>query len=278
MQTVRRHYVDVSFGQVHYREAGSNPAKAPLVMIPSSASSSRMLLPLLTALSAQRRVIALDPPGNGESDPLSHARPEMEDFAVAMWETLDALQIDRFDFYGTHFGSRLGTELAITRPDRVRKLILDGDAFLPQPLLDEMIDKVAPVLVPDLDGLYLAQAWHYIRDYYLFFPWFMRDADHRRSTGMPAADVVHEKLMEVLRNGRTYSLSYVAGLRYPNAAKLRQLTVPTLAAAGKTDNVLGHLDQLAAAAANCQKVVTPGSLTPEAAAASAKIFGDFLDR
>lgn len=271
---IRRRYADVSFGQVHYRTGGSGDV--PLVMLHGSASSTRMMLPLLRALARERRVFALDTPGNGESDPLPGDTPEMDDFAAAAWEALDSIGIGRFDLYGTHFGTRLATEMAIGQPGRIRRLILDGEG-LPDPgLLQDLLDRVAPDFVPDIEAVYLTRAWHYVRDYYMFFPWYCRGTENRRPTGLPPAPVLHEKLQELLRNGASYGRSYRAGLRYKLQERLRLVTQPALVATAVTDNALPFLDQLAAAVPHARKLRTPGILTTEATAATAALFLEFL--
>ena len=273
---IRRGYAEVSFGQVHYRTGGTGDT--PLVMFHGSASSTRMLLPLITELVRSRRVIAFDTPGNGESDPLADPAPDLADFAAAAWEAMDSLGIGVADLYGSHFGTRLATELAIQRPERVRRLILDGEGLPDLDLLDELLEHVAPDFEPDESALYLLRAWHYVRDYYLFFPWYRHGTENRRPTGLPSARTLDEKLLELLRNGRTYGLSYRAGLRYPLKDRLGAITRPALVATAVTDNALPFLDELAAAVPGSIKLLTPGILTPEAAAETARHFIAFLQQ
>ena len=272
---IRRGFVDASFGQVHYRTGGSD-GDLPLVMLHSSASSSRMMLPLIRELVRRRRVFALDTPGNGESDPLPMEAPEMTNFVEAAWEALDGLKINRFDLYGTHFGTRLATEMAIQQPNRIRKLVLDGEGLPSDALLQTLLQRVAPDIIPDHQAIYLTRTWHYIRDYYLFFPWYETGTENRRPTGLPSAETLHEKLLEVLHNGRTYGRSYRAGLRYPLEQRLPLVPVPTLIATAVTDNALPCLDQLAACLPHARKLRTPGFLTLDAAAQTAAMFLDFL--
>ena len=275
---VRRRFLDLPWGQIHYREAGEGGA-APVVLLHSAAQSSRMIEPLVAALGRSRRVIAPDLPGCGDSTPLPVTREiEVEDMAGWLVEGLDALGVESVDLHGLHLGARIGVEVSLTYPGRVRRLIVDGNGFYDGALGAEMLARVAPELRPDLDGLYLLTGWHYIRDYFLFFPWFRRDSEHRRPTGLPAPEVVHEKLMEVLRNGTTYSKPYRAAFRYPMEERLPRVTVPTLVTAARDDNVFTHLDRSAALLPGCSKAATPGLQTQEAAAETAGIFAEFLDR
>ena len=273
---VRRRFVDLPYGQVHVREGGPGGG-TPLVLLHSAASNSKMIEPLVAALARTRRVFAPDLPGCGDSAELGGAEIEVEDMAAWLVQVLDALGLDRADLHGLHLGARIAVEVALTRPDRVRRLIIDGNGFYDGRLGEEMMARVAPVLRPDLDGLYLLTGWHYIRDYFLFFPWFRRDAGHRRPTGLPAPEVIHDKLMEVLRNGTTYSKPYRAAFRYPMDEKLTRLRLPTLVTAAVDDNVFTHLDASVALVPGGTRAETPGFSTPAAAAETARIFGAFLD-
>lgn len=276
---MRRRFADLPDGQIHYRETGSG-GPAPIVMLHSAAASSRMLVKLAEALGGSRHVVTPDLPGCGDSSPLQGETTEITVEGMARWLVagLDAIGLRQVDLHGLHLGARIAVEVASAYPERVRRLIIDGNGFYEGGLGEEMLRRVAPVLRPDLDGHYLMTAWHYIRDYYLFFPWFRRDAEHRRPDGLPAPEVVHEKLMEVLRNGETYSRPYRAAFRYPMEERLPHIAHPALVTAARDDNVFAHLDRTAAMVPGCKRAATPGILSAEAAAETARIFADFLDR
>src|SRR5512147_2264507 len=95
---VRRGYVDVPFGQVHYRVAGYGP---PVVLLHDSPRSSAMHEELISALADEFTAIAIDTPGYGRSSPLpAEPRPEIPDYAAALGAALDALGIGRCVVYG----------------------------------------------------------------------------------------------------------------------------------------------------------------------------------
>jgi pimeloyl-ACP methyl ester carboxylesterase len=275
----RRRFADLPWGgQIHYREAGEG-GSAPLVMLHGAGASGAGLLPLAGALAAARRVIVPDMPGAGESDPLPQARVEIADLAAMLADFLDALGIARADLHGAHLGARIATEAALTAPGRVRRVVLDGVGFYDDAARAAMLAHVAPEFAPDLDGAYLLRAFQMCPDYYRFFPWFAKDAAHRRATGLPPAEAVHAKLMEVLRNGRTYPRIYHAAIRYPLEEALPRLAgrAPVLLATARTDNVLHNLARAASLLPGAPVAETPGAATPETAAQTAAIFAVFLD-
>lgn len=80
------------------------------------------------------RVIGPDLRGHGASEkPLDDASYLPEHFVSDILALLDELGVDEVDAVGYSMGSRLAWELALTRPGRVRRLVLGGfgpaDAF-----------------------------------------------------------------------------------------------------------------------------------------------------
>ena len=274
---VRRRFLDLDYGQIHYRTAGAG-GPAPVVLLHSAAQSSAMVADLAAALGESRLVIAPDLPGCGDTAALPD-KPTIEVGDLADWlaDLLGRLGIGQADVHGLHLGARIGVDMSLRYPGLVRKLIVDGNGFYTGETGAAMLANVAPELKPDLDAVYLMRAWHYIRDYYLFFPWFGRRAEDLRGGGLPAPEVIHEKLMEVLKNGRTSFRPYHAAFRYPMEQRLPQVTMPTLITAARNDNVFPQLDRTHALLPGAEKAATAGILSAEAAAETAAVFAEFLD-
>ena len=126
---LRRAYFECRYGQLHVRTAfpstGGFDENVPLLLLHDSPYTSRTLLPLLTAIGADRSAYAADTPGFGESDP-PPKRPTMADYAGAIGDFLDNLRLRRLDVLGHHAGAALAAELAIARPTAVRRVIFVG--------------------------------------------------------------------------------------------------------------------------------------------------------
>ena len=102
MAAVTRGYVDGRFGQIHYRLAEPDAADRPaLLCFHSSPNSGRLYERFLPVMAADRRVVAPDTPGFGYSDPPQEP-PGIEDYAAAMGDLMDALELDRVDLLGYH--------------------------------------------------------------------------------------------------------------------------------------------------------------------------------
>jgi pimeloyl-ACP methyl ester carboxylesterase len=273
---VRRGFVEIDEGQVHYRCAGAGGR--PLVMLHASPGSSRGLVPLLRELGTARRVVALDTLGNGDSAAPAPAAPDIAYFADAHRRAIDALGIDGFDLYGGHTGGNIACEIAIAAPGRVRRLVLDGmSAYDPDEQRDLLANYAREIPI-DLEGSQFFRVWNFVRDAYLFWPWYKRDAAHVRDVGLPPAAVLHDKAVEVLKALGTYHLSYRAALAYDKTARLPLVRTPTLLMCARNDMLLRYVDKVHALLPDAAPVLTPGANTTEAAAETAGIIAEWLDR
>ena len=274
---VRRGFVDIKEGQVHYREAGWQQAgKRPLVLIHASPASSRTLEPLLRVLGQSRHVIAPDTLGNGDSVAPVDGQMDLAYFAAAHMRALDALGVKTFDLYGTHTGANIAIEIAIARPEQVASLILDGISLYGQAEQQDLLANYLPRVVIDAQGSQFNLVWHFVRDAFLFWPWYERDGAHRRAGGLPSADELHDKAMEVLKAARTFHLSYRSALAYRKEERIPQVRVPTLLACAKNDMLFEYFDQVRALLPSAQAVTTAGVGSAQAAQETAKLFEEFL--
>lgn len=126
---LRRAYFECRYGQLHVRTAfpstGGFDENVPLLLLHDCPYSSRLLLPLLTALGTDRSAYGIDTPGYGESD-TPPQRPSIADYASAIGDFLDNLRLRRLDVLGHHAGAAIAAELAIARPTAVRRLVCVG--------------------------------------------------------------------------------------------------------------------------------------------------------
>lgn len=116
---VKHRYVETGRLGVHVAEAGSGPPVLLLHGWPQHWYAWRELIPLL---AGSRRLICPDLRGFGWTDaPASGYRTA--DLAADMVALLDALELDRVDVIGHSEGGRVGFELCLSQPARVRRLV-----------------------------------------------------------------------------------------------------------------------------------------------------------
>jgi pimeloyl-ACP methyl ester carboxylesterase len=251
---VDRAFVRIQEGLVHYRHAGEGLKSAglPLYMVHAGPGSSVGIAPLIAELGKTRWAVAPDTLGNGDSVGPGIQNPPVSYYADSVVRIMDALKIDKADYFGTHTGAHIGVELLLTRPDRIRKAIFDGIGIFPDDLKKEMLANYAPEIKPDEFGRQFTWAWHFVRDQSLHFPYFMRDPEHRLSNPMPPADALHRSVTEVLKAVTTYHNGYRAVFAHDTKGRLPLIkNTPLMFMGSEPDPLHVYID---AAAALC-----PGS-------------------
>jgi pimeloyl-ACP methyl ester carboxylesterase len=125
--------VTLGSASVSYLEQGSG---TPLVLLHGIGSAARSWKQQLTGLSQRLRVIAWDAPGYGGSTPLAPAVPSADDYANALQQFVDALDLERFHLVGHSLGCIMAARYAKMHPQRLSSLTLaaiaTGHAQLPQ--------------------------------------------------------------------------------------------------------------------------------------------------
>lgn len=158
---LRRAYFDCRYGQLHCRTAFPNTGgfdeRTPLLLLHALPLSSRTFLPVLTEFGTDRSLYAVDAPGYGESE--SPARePSIAEYAAAIGDMLDGLRLREVDLLGHQAGSAIAVELAIARPQQVRRV-----AFVGLPLYAaaerEAFDRDPWPVPPAEDGSHAVREW-----------------------------------------------------------------------------------------------------------------------
>jgi pimeloyl-ACP methyl ester carboxylesterase len=126
---LRKMYVDCRFGQLHlhtsFPSSGGFDELTPVLCVAPPTLTGRAFRPLLRDLGRDRSVYAPDIPGSGESDAPDHA-PTVADQAAAFIDLIDSLRLKQVDVIGYQTGSLAAIELALARPEQVRRAVLIG--------------------------------------------------------------------------------------------------------------------------------------------------------
>ena len=232
-------YVDTADGRVHLRRAGTQGP--PVIVLPTGGGSSAQFAPVISGLALDRQVIGIDYLGNGLSDKTSDSGT-IHDLASEVVNVMDALGIPQADLWGSHTGACVGLEIAVTRPERVRRLVMEGPVVISQEFQDDLLAHYFPDFAPDTFGLHLQHIWHWRRDMFMFWPWYRNDPSAARRLGVPSAAEIHLYAVGILESGTTYSRAYRAAFGYPTLERLPLLTVPSIITAGPNDMLANSLD------------------------------------
>jgi len=145
----RSRHVEVRSGRrVHVIEAGEGP---PVLFLHGSGTSSLSVLPLLEHLEGVR-VIAVDRPGFGLSEPVHVPRVHFRDAAIEFLdEVVDELGLETSALAGGSMGGTWALWYALARPERVRRLVLlTGAPLLPGTRVPAPVRVMAAPVVGDL--------------------------------------------------------------------------------------------------------------------------------
>ena len=219
---VRRGYFECRFGQLHVHNAippgGGFDEATSLICIHSAPVSGRMFNPFLQAMGRDRSVYAPDLPGFGESDAPS-ARPTIVDYAAALGDFCDSMRFRQIDIVGHHGGSLIAAELAIARPQQVRRVVLAGVPVSSETERENFRRSPWPVQ-PTEDGSYLTTEW--------------RRSMEARGPGV-SLEKVAQGFADKLRNGPNAWWGMHAALQYAGRDRLSLITQPTLVLRAKDD-------------------------------------------
>ncbi len=118
-------YALVNGLRMYYEVRGSGP---PLVLLHGGLGAIEMYAPILPALSAGHRVIAVDLQAHGRTADID--RPlRLELMADDVAALIQQLGLDKADVMGYSLGGGVALQTAIRHPERVRKLVLVSTPF-----------------------------------------------------------------------------------------------------------------------------------------------------
>ncbi len=234
--TIRSHFVTVGTRRVHYRRAGSGP---PVVMLHPSPSWAKALDPYTRVFAERFTAIALDTPGYGHSDLLDIKKPEIDDLAEALKDTLDALGIDKCGIWGSHTGASIAMEFTVRYPERVSVFVIDGYPAYEDAYRKDMTEHYLPPYVPKWDASHLLYTWHKFREQFIFSPTFRWTRETRSTTAAPPpAERMMDMVLPRFITGEDYNVGYSAVFRYAGLKPIGKLKVPTCFGARLGDSLI----------------------------------------
>jgi len=205
-----------------YLEAGSRQAP-PLLLLHGIGADAQYFRFQLAALSARWRVIAWNAPGYGLTDSLRSDQPQASDYAQAVADFLDALEVDCCPVAGNSFGSAVAQAFAIAHPQRVRGLLLSGTGIGQRQLS------------PQRRAAFEERVNRIRRGTYQYGD---RGADHL--VGPQASPALRDWLTELSRGLQVRGLEHAAAFRLSSFCSLdhaQALRLPVLMVQGSEDRI-----------------------------------------
>jgi pimeloyl-ACP methyl ester carboxylesterase len=212
---VRRSYAESRSGQIHlwtaYPSGGGFDEHTPVICLHHSGGSGRLFAPMLRELGNDRSVYAPDLPGHGTSDTPT-GKSSVTDLAAAIGDFIDGLRLRQVDLFGYQLGSLVASELAIARPQQIRRVMLWG---VPSYAANDRVSLLqnSAALGSRDDGSDVVEEW--------------QRALSRRGPGAPIATVA-EEFADRLRAGQSAVKTLAATMDYPLSERLPLVKQPTL--------------------------------------------------
>ncbi len=129
-------YVRTRLGRLFYEERGPERASDAIVLIHGLLFDGGMWNGQLEPLAALGRVVVIDGPGHGKSEPAP--RFVLEDHADALFDAFGELGVRRAVLVGLSWGGMVAMRMALQHPEHVGGLaILDANAS-PEPLVNRL--------------------------------------------------------------------------------------------------------------------------------------------
>ena len=154
------------FGMTHVVTSGPKDAP-PLVLLHGYMANLTMWSPNIADWSKDYRVYAIDvmgQPGKSIPDP-DEPIGDAADLVTWLSETFNGLNLDRIFLVGMSYGGWLALNLAMTAPERVRKLVLLSPAASLQPLVRQFgLRVMAMIFFPTRFTANSLMGWMGIKD------------------------------------------------------------------------------------------------------------------
>ena len=204
---VCRSYAESRYGQIHlstaYPSGGGFDERTPVVCLHHSGGSGRLFSPVLRELGNDRSVYAPDLPGHGSSDPAT-SKATVADLAAAIGDFIESLRLRNVDLAGYQLGALVSAELAITRPQLIRRVLLWGVPSYSAQDRAALLQNV-PSLGSRDDGSDIAEDWRRLLE--------------RRGPGAPIS-ALSDELSDRLRAGASGARAFAAVAEYPTSERL----------------------------------------------------------
>lgn len=206
----KRAFLDTPFGQVHYVTEG---AGEPVILLHQTPSSLDQYVEIFPFLTGNRRVIAMDNLGFGDSD-----KPEkqlsVEEYGATVIQLMDELGIAKASLVGYHTGAFIGIEVATTHPERVDKLVLFEPVYIDDAVRENIRKYIRTDFKPFVmkeDGSHLTERWQQVRS---------------RSPGM-SLEQINQDVLDNMKSGKASGAGRTLVMNYPMEKRLPLIQAPT---------------------------------------------------
>lgn len=214
---IERRFVQTRSGKLHIAACGDGFPVLLLHQTPRSWDEYRDVLPLL---GRNYRAIAMDTVGFGDSQPLPPGSDSIEAWAGAAHDLLDALELPQVAVIGHHTGAAIATEMAASRPERIKALVLSASPYVDAAKRAHAVGKkLIDHVDRHVDGRHLLELWTMRQPFY------------------PEGDIhlLERFIIDALKAGERAAAGHHVVHRYVMETRLPLVRCPTLVIAPTAD-------------------------------------------
>jgi pimeloyl-ACP methyl ester carboxylesterase len=250
-RTVSHEMVQTPVGPVHRLRRDGDPQASHWLILHEPGSAAGRWSDLLAHWPLSGSVTAIDLPGHGDTGNIHvddfGAAAQMEVVAAAMADTTQPLNL-----IGTGLSANIALEFAQLHPQRVASTTLIEPWLFEAAELRQLESRYAPPLSPRDYGQHLLEAWYWVRDGQLFWPWF----DTRDARGIQDSELdpgwLHDRTVELLQSADHLRSAVWALMDYDLEAALKAHAGPIWIMSRGTSELRS------AAAKNAANIATDG--------------------
>lgn len=175
-----RDYISTRHGDVQAYAAGLDKPRIPVLYLHELPGGFELHLQEIGELAADRPVFAFDLGGNSES--LVDRVPDVDLWLEQIEDVCAALGLKHVEISAIGSAAPLALAFAARRRDLVSGVILRSPPLLTAEERAALATAYAPDITPSEDGSHYLRLWHHLRDQELWWPWFDKSHQARRST------------------------------------------------------------------------------------------------
>lgn len=240
------HYVYRKDGRIWVYQVGRGD---PVVLLHNFEMSSFIWDKVLGNLAQSFTCFCVDLPGHDRSD-IPLRKYSVEDYSRAILDVMDACGLEKTHIIASHGGCVVAVDLAVTYPNRVKKLVFDGLPFWNKERGRLVFERFWTPSFTDKTSYDVP-----------VFPLGHWTDSSRREPGSDRATA--EKMEEISRRSRRWiRLSFEAMTEYDVEAAGPRIKAPTLLLYGERDALRRGEQRAKEAIKNSVHVVVPGSGAP----------------
>ena len=248
-RTIERQMLTTARGPAHQLQRAGEPNAPHWLILHEPGSAANRWRELIEGFPAGHNVTALDLPGHGETGNIHidnfSAGAQAEWVAETLGEGKHAINV-----IGVGLAGNIALDLARQRPDRIGRLALIEPWLLSPQQLRGLERQYAPPFTPCDYGQHLLEAWYWVRDGQLFWPWYdTREASRLGPYTCLDAHWLHDRTVELLQGASHLRAAVWALMDYDLEVALKSHAEPLLVLARGTNGPLAEAAKNAAAIA-----------------------------